>query len=517
MQRTLIIGGGVAGLMAALHLAERGLAPLLLEADPRWIGGRLRGAEPFSFEQDGQLWSFPGEHGVHGIWLPYRNFKGALRRHALLPALLPAREETWVYRRGGRVRRAAIGSAIRGSPLPAPFHYLYCFLRPDFLNMLAPADVLSLPVVLMSLFAAMAIDPLAERKTLEKASLEDFTRSWSPALRSLFAGLARSGLSAHPEEVPAAGWIAFLRFYTLLRRDAWQFAYLPGTGGECVAEPLAARVRALGGEIRLGWRALELQRAGEGWRVQAAVAGADGTDGERHETLEAEYLILAQDAPAAQRLLQRSPATAAESAALRFPRGTPSAVIRLWFGAQPRRGSEAGIYTGDFVMDNFFWLHRLQPAYQQWSQATSGSAIEMHVYSSPDLLQEPDALLLARVVTDTYRAFPDLAGTLLHARLQRNAATQTLFNVGSAGQHLASETPWPRLFACGDWVYHPTPALFLERATITGIAAANAVLACCGQPGWLPLPPLPPEVLAGRMATVLWRARQRVLRRRQKR
>jgi phytoene dehydrogenase-like protein len=38
----IIIGGGVAGLSAALHLAERGLKPLILEADER-AGGRLSG------------------------------------------------------------------------------------------------------------------------------------------------------------------------------------------------------------------------------------------------------------------------------------------------------------------------------------------------------------------------------------------------------------------------------------------------------------------------------------------
>ena len=38
---TIIIGGGIAGLSAALHLSERGLHPLALEADPQYLGGRL--------------------------------------------------------------------------------------------------------------------------------------------------------------------------------------------------------------------------------------------------------------------------------------------------------------------------------------------------------------------------------------------------------------------------------------------------------------------------------------------
>ena len=51
--------------------------------------------------------------------------------------------------------------------------------------------------------------------------------------------LMRNGLSAHPEEVPVSGFLAFLRFYTVMRRDSWVFDYLSGPGGTCIAAPLA--------------------------------------------------------------------------------------------------------------------------------------------------------------------------------------------------------------------------------------------------------------------------------------
>ena len=196
--------------------------------------------------------------------------------------------------------------------------------------------------------------------------------------------------------------------------------------------------------------------------------------------IEAERVILAIDAPTAKKLLQESPPTAEVAAALRFPAGVPTAIIRFWFKIKPKPIAEAGIFSGDFVVDNFFWLDRLQSAYAEWSRATGGSAIEMHIYGPPELLAQPDASLLARVLIDTYRAFPELRGKLLHWVVLRNEASHTLFSVGKPGEHLGIETPWPGLFACGDWVYHPAPALYLERATTTGIAAANAVLHSSG-------------------------------------
>lgn len=522
----LIIGGGIAGLMAAVHLAERGLKPLLLEADPVWLGGRLKGGPAVEIEHQGQTWRFPGEHGVHGIWSPYRNFQAALARHDMRPVFVPAREETWIFGRGRLIRKAAIGSAIRHSLVPAPFHYLHLFLRPRFLNILTLRDLAAMFRVFGGLISAMAIDPIAEHKSLAGLSLADFTAGWSPTLRSFFAGLVRSALAAHPKDVPASGFIAFLRFYTLLRRDAWAFSYLPGSGGECVSEPLAGVARRLGSEIRQGAKVVTLEQGRnemkhqesrlqsgllnghQGWQI---VYEADG----QTRMLEAQHVILAVDAPAAKTLLQASPATAEAAGKLRFPTGVPTAIIRLWFKVKPKPMAEAGIYTGDFVMDNFFWLDRLQTAYAEWSRATGGSALEMHIYGPPDLLAQPDASLLARVLIDTYRVFPELRGSLLHSVLLRNEATHTLFSVGEPGQHLGIETPWPGLFACGDWVYHPAPALYLERATTTGIAAANAVLSSLGLEGWPILPHPQPEWLAGKMERGLRWLRLAMLKRKQ--
>jgi uncharacterized protein with NAD-binding domain and iron-sulfur cluster len=107
-------------------LAERGLKPLVLEADPKFVGGRLAGGE--TVEVDG--WNFRLEHGVHGIWSQYRNLQAMLARHNLRPVFVPAEEELWIYRDVTGVRSACVGSAIRRSIFPAPLHYLQLFLRP---------------------------------------------------------------------------------------------------------------------------------------------------------------------------------------------------------------------------------------------------------------------------------------------------------------------------------------------------------------------------------------------------
>ena len=502
----VIVGAGVAGLSAALHLAERGLRPLVLEADPDTVGGRVAGGDVV--ELDG--WRFRGDHGVHAVWSPYRNLQACLARHSIRPVFVPAQEEDWIYKRGGRVQRAPVGYAIRHSWVPAPFHYLNLFLRPSFMRMLDLDELLGGLAVWEGLMWGLGIDPLREGQPLEGLSLNNLVGNWPPALRALFIGLARNGLSAVPEEIPLSGFLAFLRFYTLLRRDAWAFSYLPADGGTCLVEPLAARVRGLGGAIQMGRRVTQLEHQPEGWRIHLAQGDP--------LSVQAGQVILATDAPNTAVLLQSNPTLAASQGRpgpdLYWPRGMATAVVRIWFDRAPRAGAEAGIFSGDCVIDNFFWLHRIQDPYIRWHRATGGSAVEVHVYGPPETLELPDTMLLARAIVDVLSAFPELRGHEIRHLLRRNEPTHTLFGLGPAGRHLGIETPWPGLYCCGDWVRHPSPSLFMERATVTGIEAANAVLRARGLPEWTLLPYPEPEPLAGSIERLMFKGRQAMRRRR---
>lgn len=487
----IIIGGGVAGLTAALHLAERGLKPLVLEADDR-AGGRFSGKAEIIINN----YRFPNEHGVHGIWSSYLNLKSMLRRHEILPQLTPADEEQWIYRTGNSIRRAPIGSTIRNSKIPAPLHYIQLFLLPQFLFMLDLRDWASLFNVWSTLVMALGVDPFVEDQPLEGLTFGKSLKRWGPALRSLFFGLTRNGLSTDPDQVPLAGFLAFLRFYTLMRRAAWKFDYLPNGSGE-VIEKLSAKIKQLGGEIRYKSRVKRIEKDGD-WIVHVE---SDGV----HETIRTPYVILASDSPGAESIIKNS----FQADNLFFPHGLAHAVIRLWFDAEPRKGPESGIFSGDFIMHNFFWLHKIYTPYRKWHADTGGSCIEVHIYGPEDVLKQTDAVLITNVLTDFYRAFPELKGHLIKPVLQRNAPTHTLPALGARGTHLGIETPWQNLFCAGDWVRHETPAFFLERACVTGIEAANRVLSLSGKEIFELEGFPPPEPLAAWIESLIVKGRRR--------
>ena len=110
----VVIGAGLAGLTAAAHLAERGVEPLVIEADSQWPGGRLAGGAPDTFEYQGRLWSFDSEHGVHALWGGYDNLR-AMLKHFIRLELQESVGEEWINRWRREVRVIEAGSAVRWS------------------------------------------------------------------------------------------------------------------------------------------------------------------------------------------------------------------------------------------------------------------------------------------------------------------------------------------------------------------------------------------------------------------
>lgn len=484
----VIIGGGLAGLTAAAHLAERGIPPLLLDSDSRWIGGRLAGGDPDSFEYNRRVWSFPSEHGTHALWGGYANMRATLARFAPVQFQESTGEE-WINRWRREVRMVEAGRAVRFGWLPAPFHYLSLLLYPSFWRTITPLDFLSLPGFLFSILWTVGIDPIEEGIALDGLMMEEYFRGWTPNLRATFTGLGVNLLAAPAEDITLTGFIAAIRFYTMLRRDAWQPCYLPDNPDRVIIRPMSEYIEAHDGMVMRGVEAQALHRTEDGWRITVHDAARGG-----RRSILAKHVILAADAPGTEMILKGGD-TATEAGAMRFPKTVRNMTVHLWFDAAPREGTHGGMFTGDFLPDNFFWLHRMYDDFRLWHSETGGSTIELHLYANDSISEQPDNVLLVRCVDEVQRAFPELKGHFIHGTVRRNSRVQTAFRVPTADS-LHVETPWQNVYACGDWIGHPSPSMWMERSCTTAIAAANHVLAAEGCEPFPVLNPLPPEGVA---------------------
>jgi hypothetical protein len=190
-------------------------------------------------------------------------------------------------------------------------------------------------------------------------------------------------------------------------------------------------------------------------------------------------------------------------------------VLRMRFAGKQWSGPDSGVFAAADLLDNFFALHTMQKEFA----ALSDLFLECHIGDCEHFtaLDDGDLLDRAAAVLDAY--FP---GDGLGARLDR-ARSRVLrhvdvFPLFAPGDHertpTVSHPSRPNLMLAGDWVRTDDPnalSFFMERAAVTGIEAANAIVRAAGVAGKeRPIVTRPPP-LAGKLLAFPVRAYDAVL------
>ncbi|MEE2973269.1 MAG: hydroxysqualene dehydroxylase HpnE [Planctomycetota bacterium] len=232
LKRVVIIGAGVAGIAAALRIAEAGWTPIVLETR-RKLGGR---ATSFDDPRTG-LCLDNCQHVVMGCC---SNILDLYRRLDVLDRI-QWHEETWWANPPCRP------DLLRGSSLPSPFHFTTSFLRLRFLGI---DDKIAIGQAMFSMIRM----GLAGRDAWRNRPFSDFldrtsqpagarARFWEPVVvgacnlpSDRVAG--NHAIQVFQEGFLAGGWHATMGLATCDLRSMLDRA-----------EPI---VRAAGGRIRLG-------------------------------------------------------------------------------------------------------------------------------------------------------------------------------------------------------------------------------------------------------------------------
>jgi hydroxysqualene dehydroxylase len=263
-RRVLVIGGGLAGITAALDCADAGADVTLLEVRRR-LGGAV-----YSFERDG-LQIDNGQHVFMRCCTTYRALLerlGSERRVSVqprlsVPVLSPGRRTALLARSG----------------LPAPLHMAGALARYRYLT------------VSQRLGAARAALALARMDTTDEA-LDDLTfGDWlarhgqgPDAVGALWDVIVRPTLNLPAAQASLA--LGAFVFSTALLSDvnAGDIGFHRAPLSETIGEPAERALRRAGVDVRLGWRAERLERTATGLEVhgRGGRGGAEEEDrGER--------------------------------------------------------------------------------------------------------------------------------------------------------------------------------------------------------------------------------------------
>ena len=261
--RVTVVGGGLAGIAAALSCADAGAQVRLVEVRPR-LGGAA-----YSFERDGMVLD-NGQHVFLRCCTAYRALLG--RIGAAAATTLQPRLEIPVIAPGGRVEW------LRRTSLPAPLHLSPALARYGHLSVRERIAAARAALALSRLDAG---DERLDSQTFG-AWLTDQGQS-PAAVDALWNLIALPTLNLPADEASLA--MAAFVFQTGLLNDAAAgdigYARLPLS--RVHGEPGERALRSAGVDVRTGWRAEGLDATSDG-RFEVAGAG---------ESLESDAVVVA--------------------------------------------------------------------------------------------------------------------------------------------------------------------------------------------------------------------------------
>ncbi|MEV4757055.1 FAD-dependent oxidoreductase [Micromonospora sp. NPDC049559] len=459
----LVVGGGIAGMSAALVLAERGVPVCVYEAAPR-LGGRLDAT--IHHLPDGT--TQPVDHGFHGFFRQYYNWRSVLSRIDLTGRLLqplgsyPVISRRWPDEQFDRL------------PSTPPI---------SIAALLARSPSLRLRELIHANHRAarhlLAFDTRRTYRQLDHLSAEAFMASLDLTERAnamLFNVFAHSFFD-DPANMSAAELVAMFHFYFLANPEGLGMDAPHGDYQSAIWDPLRQYLERHGGRVRTDALVTRLLPAAPtGWQVHLATG----------EQIEIAHVVLAVDARSAGTLLARSPeVTIADSRLARFAErplcGPPYAVARYWLSSDvhPDRAPFTSIGGAD-LLDSVSLYHRIEHHARRWHQHTGGAVVELHAYACPDHVTADK--LGEMMLTELADLWPEVTGLATIDQRCRIGYDAAGAPVGAHAHRPGVRSRLPGLSLAGDWVSLPVPAALMERAATSGIMAANSILARHGHP-----------------------------------
>ncbi|KUL30774.1 hydroxysqualene dehydroxylase [Actinoplanes awajinensis] len=450
---TVVVGGGIAGMTAALLLAERGVAVTLLERDDR-LGGRLAAWPKQLADGTTQMVG----HGFHAFFRQYYNWRGILRRiDPTLSFLRPAEHYPVVS-------RAWPDEDFGGLPGQPPWSLLALIARSPSLRMREMRDVDGPTAMALLRYSREQtyrdFDTLPAAEFLDRLAMPDRARAL------LFDVFAHSFFNP-AAQMSAAEMIMQFHFYFLRNAEGLDFDAPEDDYQSTIWTPLCERLQAFGGDIRTG---ATVDRIEPGWTVTL-------TGGAR---IRADHVVLATDPASARDLVAASPDLARLAPRLASDIATvrttaPYAVSRIWTDRDlaPHRAGFSSV-AREPLLDSISLFHRVERGSARWARKTGGAVVELHAYAADAGIDAPTA---ARDMWSQLAAvWPEARGLRAVDGDTRIGYDAPAFDVGSDATRPGVTTDADGLFLAGDWVRMPFPCALMERSAASAATAVNTIL-----------------------------------------
>lgn len=432
MKRIAIIGGGFAGLAAAVRLCDAGCPVVLLERRQQ-LGGRA-----FSFADPATGDTI--DNGQHLFMKCYRDTLDFLARIGARDDIAFQPQFDIDFRHPTRG-----ASNLRfPSALPAPLNLLLGFLR---FRAIRWSDIPPLRKINAALHKAL--DPcLSVHAWLDQCDQKPRMRAafWHP--------LCLAALNQRPQQARACHLQAVLR-EAFWQADGACLGYANRGLSTLVAHRAREYICNRGGEIHFGTAITAIAPARTGIQLRTR----------SEKVYKPEACIAAVPPLPLARLLPVTPFAKLRHTLCQYE-PSPILSVNLWFDRPIMHAPMCGL-----LGTTMEWVFDKAAIYGDGDHA---SHLAMVASAAHHLMHQPNRDLIALACKDLYRVFSESqrANLLRATAIRERAATSTL---PLAHTPPKTHTSHPQLFLAGDWTGTGLPAT-IESAVRSGHAAADAVL-----------------------------------------
>ncbi len=462
-EKVIVIGGGVAGLAAAVALAEDGFRVTLLEKRAT-LGGR---ASSFTDQTTGEM----VDNCQHITMRCCTNLEFFYRRIGVWDKIRFYSKLTFLDQQG---KPAVIQN---GSPFPAPFHTLFSFARFHPLSLSEKSSVAKALIAILRAGTSPNRDSesignwLRKQKQPERA----MAHFWRPILVS--------ACNEEPDRISCEIGFKLFRDGFLSNAEAYQMGVPSVRLSDLYTQPSIETLSALGADIQLKIHVDALSVAD---RKVESVTLSDGT------TLSADFYLSAVPFDIMLKMLHSDIREAPFFKDISLLEYSPITGVHLWFD-KPFEVREP-IALLDRETQWIFPKENTQPDGAELSKG--GAYLALVVSSSKSLLSLSADEIIDICLKEVQEALPQSrSARLLHGRVIKEKKATFAPIPGVESLRPKQTTPIENLFLAGDWTRTGWPAT-MESAARSGYLAAERIMERAGRPKSLLQPDMPPSRLA---------------------
>lgn len=445
----VVVGGGLAGMVAALRLLERGCAVEIYEASQR-LGGKA--GTGLDAEPD-------DDHGYHIFPMWYRNIwklvdeLGIAGSFVDCDGFLQLPEGRWpdgpTYRNLTSLKYAWRNLRAGVQPLPHTFLFFYAAL-----------DLMS--------------QPYSYRATLDRVTVSGFLRARAYRTEQIseqFEELMLKGISVPTYQVSAMTMRNVMRYW--FRYPEPMMRILDGSLFEKWILPLQRRIEQLGGKLHFGHRLERLEIEGNALaRLHFRRAGAGAGAGGDPVAVPVDRAILAIPCEKLWPLLDdRVIAGVPELARTRYLRSLPMAALNLYLDRRIPDMPKGHVnllgsaYALSFIDVSAYW------------SGCDGSLLQVIASDFTPLIHASPAYAERCITDELMRRIPALReATIVRSNfLPHHEAPLFMNDVGAWTYRPDAATSLPNLYLAGDHCRSAIDLVSMEGAVSTGLLAAEAV------------------------------------------